>query len=374
MARVSVIFGTRPEAIKLCPIILEMARRGALSVHVCVTGQHRQMLDQVLGVFGVRPDVDLGLMQPNQTLAGLTSRMIDAVDAYLKDCRPDLALVQGDTTTVLSTAIAAFYNGIPVGHVEAGLRTWNYKAPYPEEMNRVLTTRLTALHFAPTAWAKGNLLAEGVPEKTVFVTGNPVIDALQIAVAKVREHSPAVPGLADGVLDGPLVLITGHRRESFGKGFENICTAIAALSQRFPDTAFVYPVHLNPNVREPVFRRLGDKPNVHLIEPLSYLAFVFLMDRCRLVLTDSGGVQEEGPSLGKPVVVMRETTERPEGVEAGAVRLVGTDPQRITDSIGELLTRTEVYDRMAHAVNPYGDGKASGRIARICEDFLGKVA
>lgn len=374
MAKVSIIFGTRPEAIKLCPIILEMARQEVLTVHVCVTGQHRQMLDQVLGVFGIQPDVDLGLMQPNQTLAGLTSRMIDAVDTYLKNCRPDLVIVQGDTTTVLSTALAAFYNGIPVGHVEAGLRTWNYKAPYPEEMNRVLTTRLTALHFAPTAWAKGNLVAEGVPESAIFVTGNPVIDALQIAVAKVRKQRPAIPGLADGVLNGPLVLITGHRRESFGKGFENICAAIAALSRRFPDTAFIYPVHLNPNVREPVFRLLGDKPNVHLIEPLSYLAFVFLMDRCRLVLTDSGGVQEEGPSLGKPVVVMRETTERPEGVEAGAVRLVGTDPERITNSVRELLTNPEIYDTMAHAVNPYGDGKASARIVKTCQEFLGEVA
>ena len=374
MAKVSIIFGTRPEGIKLCPIILKMAQRGMLSVHVCVTGQHRQMLDQVLDVFGVRPDVDLGLMQPNQTLAGLTSRMIEAVDAYLKECRPDLVLVQGDTTTVLSTALAAFYSGVPAGHVEAGLRTWNYRAPYPEEMNRVLTTRLAALHFAPTSWARDNLIGEGVPENAVFVTGNPVIDALRIAMAKVREQRPPVPGLPEGVLNGPLVLITGHRRESFGKGFENICEAIAALSQRFPDTAFVYPVHLNPNVREPVFRLLGDKPNVYLIEPLSYLPFVFLMDRCRLVLTDSGGVQEEGPSLGKPVVVMRETTERPEGVDAGAVRLVGTDPQRITDSISELLTNTEVYDTMARAVNPYGDGTASDRIVRICEKFLGEEA
>ncbi len=374
MAKVSIIFGTRPEAIKLCPIIREMARRGVLPVHVCVTGQHRQMLDQVLGVFGVRPDVDLGLMQPNQTLAGLTSRMIEAVDAYLKECRPDLVVVQGDTTTVLSTAMAAFYNGVPVAHVEAGLRTWNYRAPYPEEMNRVLTTRLARLHFAPTAWARGNLIAEGVPEHTVFVTGNPVIDALQIAVAQVRQQRPPVPGLPEGVLHGRLVLITGHRRESFGEGFENICAAIAALSQRFPDIAFVYPVHLNPNVREPVFRLLGGKPNVHLIEPLGYLPFVFLMDQCRLVLTDSGGVQEEGPSLGKPVIVMRETTERPEGVEAGAVRLVGTDPQRITDNVCELLTNTEIYDAMARAVNPYGDGKASERIARICEEFLAEVA
>jgi len=374
MARVSIIFGTRPEAIKLCPITLRMAQRGMPSVHVCVTGQHRQMLDQVLGVFGIRPDVDLGLMQPNQTLAGLTSRTIEAVDAYLKDCRPDLVLVQGDTTTVVSTALAAFYNGVPVGHVEAGLRTWNYQAPYPEEMNRVLTTRLAALHFAPTAWARGNLLEEGVPQSAVFVTGNPVIDALQIATAKVREQRPLVPGLPEGALDGPLVLITGHRRESFGRGFENICAAIAGLSRRFTDTAFVYPVHLNPNVREPVFRLLGDRPNVYLIEPLSYLPFVFLMDRCRLVLTDSGGVQEEGPSLGKPVLVMRETTERPEGVEAGAVRLVGTDPQRITDSVCELLTNTEIYDAMARAVNPYGDGKASDRIVKICAEFLRGVA
>jgi UDP-N-acetylglucosamine 2-epimerase (non-hydrolysing) len=373
MVKVSIIFGTRPEAIKLCPIILKMAQRTELSVHVCVTGQHRLMLDQVLKVFRVQPDVDLGLMQPNQTLAGLTSRLIEAVDAYLRDYRPDLVLVQGDTTTVLSTAMAAFYNGIPLGHVEAGLRTWNYKAPYPEEMNRVVTTRLAALHFAPTSWARTNLLNEGVPENTIFVTGNSVVDALHIALAQVRADRPVIQGLPEDVLDGPFVLITGHRRESFGKGFEDICEAISELSRQFADTAFVYPVHLNPNVREPVFRLLGDKPNVHLIEPLSYLSFVSLLSRCRVVLTDSGGIQEEGPALGKPVVVMRETTERPEGVEAGVVRLVGTDPQRITDAVCELLTHTEVYDSMARAVNPYGDGKASDRIVTACEEFLGKA-
>ena len=374
MKKVSVIFGTRPEAIKLSPIILEMVRRGTVSVHVCVTGQHREMLDQVLQVFGVRPDADLKLMRPNQTLADLTSRAIHAIDAYLTEQNPDLVLVQGDTTTVFCAALAAFYHHIPVGHVEAGLRTWNYDAPYPEEVNRVLTTRLTQLHFAPTAWAANNLLAEGISKDCVFVTGNPVIDALQFVVAQVRQRMPAVPGLPAELQNGkdrvPLVLITGHRRESFGRGFEEICMAINRLAERFPDTAFVYPVHLNPNVREPVFRLLGDRANIHLIEPLGYLPFIALMDRARVILTDSGGVQEEAPSLGKPVLVMRETTERPEGVEAGAVKLVGTDPDRIFEGVAELLTNEQACTKMSQTVNPYGDGKAAHRIVEICERFL----
>ena len=374
MKKVSVIFGTRPEGIKLCPIILRMRQSRLLCPHVCVTGQHREMLDQVLQVFEVRPDADLRLMRPNQTLADLTSRAILAIDAYLAEQDPDLVLVQGDTTTVFCAALAAFYHRIPVGHVEAGLRTWNYDAPYPEEVNRVLTTRLTQLHFAPTAWAAKNLLAEGIPEDRVFVTGNPVIDALQFVVAQVRQKMPPVPGLSAELLDrmslAPLVLITGHRRESFGSGFENICGAIGRLAERFPETAFIYPVHLNPNVREPVFRLLGSRANVHLIEPLGYLPFVALMDRARVVLTDSGGVQEEAPSLGKPVLVMRETTERPEGVEAGAVRLVGTDPDRIFEGVAELLTNEQAYGTMSQTINPYGDGKASDRIVKICEQFL----
>jgi len=379
--RVSLIFGTRPEAIKLCPLALAMRESPGLETHVCVTGQHRQMLDQVLDVFGVVPDADLNLMRPNQTLGELTSRAIAAVDDYLKATRPDLVIVQGDTTTVFCAALCAFYQNIPVGHVEAGLRTFNKWSPFPEEINRVLTTRVTDLHFAPTETARQNLLREDVPDDKVFVTGNTVIDALLLAVDRVRATPPSVAGLPDflqprrhGDFDqGPaLVLITGHRRENFGDGFENICRAIATLAERFPDTHFVYPVHLNPNVREPVNRLLGPSAGgtIHLIDPLSYLPFVAMMDRATLVLTDSGGVQEEAPSLGKPVLVMRDTTERPEAVEMGTVRLVGTNTQAIVENVATLLTDEKAYAAMANAVNPYGDGKACGRIVEACRTFL----
>lgn len=372
--KVSFIFGTRPEAIKLCPVILNMRKNTPFEVSVCVTGQHREMLDQIMTVFGIKPNVDLNLMLPNQALAGLTSRAIDAIDAYLCKHNPDLVIVQGDTTTVFCAGLAAFYHHIPVGHVEAGLRTWNYLAPYPEEMNRVLATRLTKLHFAPTTWAQKNLLNEGVRAEEVFVTGNPVIDALNTAVAEIRNNRPPIPSLPDELTksDSPfrMVLITGHRRESFGQGFENICLAILTLSRRFPDTMFVYPVHLNPNVREPVFRLLGKSSNVYLVEPLSYLPFIALMERCTLVLTDSGGIQEEAPSLGKPVLVMREVTERPEGIEAGTVKLVGTEHDRIVANVSELLSDESAYRAMSRAINPYGDGKASERIVKICERFL----
>ncbi|MBP7936776.1 MAG: UDP-N-acetylglucosamine 2-epimerase (non-hydrolyzing) [Phycisphaerae bacterium] len=374
MKTVSFIFGTRPEAIKLCPVILAMQNHPTLRPHVCVTGQHRQMLDQVLEVFGITPDVDLALMQPNQTLGSLTARAIAAIDGYLAEYKPDLVLVQGDTTTVFCASLAAFYHRIPVGHVEAGLRTWNRFSPYPEEINRVLTTRLADLHFAPTAWARENLLKEGVPDDRIFVTGNTVIDALHIAVAKVRENPPAIPGLPAHLMNGqahrPLVLITGHRRENFGQGFEDICQAVRTLAGRFAETAFVYPVHLNPNVREPVNRLLGNLPNVHLIEPLAYLPFVALMNRAKVILTDSGGVQEEAPSLGKPVLVMRDTTERPEAVQAGTVRLVGTDSETITREVSRLLTDSEASDSMARAHNPYGDGKATRRILGVCEAYI----
>jgi UDP-N-acetylglucosamine 2-epimerase (non-hydrolysing) len=366
MKKTSVIFGTRPEAIKLCPLVLEMRRRADIDVRVCVTGQHRQMLDQVLEVFGVTPDVDLDLMRPNQTLAGLTARAIEAVDAYLADEQPDAVIVQGDTTTVFSAALAAFYRDIPVGHVEAGLRTGDPRHPFPEELNRVMTGRLARWHFAPTVAAGQNLLSEGVDSNSVFITGNTVIDALEQVLPRVRQNPPAIAGLDASLMttdrDRPLVLITGHRRENHGDGVDNICHAIAQLAARFADTAFVYPVHLNPNVRGPVHQQLGDLPNVHLIEPLGYEAFVALMDRSSLVLTDSGGVQEEAPSLGKPVLVMRQTTERPEAVQAGAVRLVGADTSRIIDGVSELLTDTVAYHRMAQAVNPYGDGHACRRI------------
>jgi UDP-N-acetylglucosamine 2-epimerase (non-hydrolysing) len=385
--RISLIFGTRPEAIKLCPLVLALREHSEFEPRVCVTGQHRQMLDQVLAVFGVTPDADLDLMRPNQTLADLTSRTIAAVDAYLDASRPDLVIVQGDTTTVFCAALCAFYRNIPIGHVEAGLRTFNKWSPFPEEINRVLTSRVTDLHFAPTETARRNLLNESVPAETVFVTGNTVIDALLYAVRRVQEDPPRVAGLPEFLQPRrgpeenggpPVVLITGHRRESFGGGFENICRAIAGLARRFPDTHFVYPVHLNPNVREPVNRLLGavvqdgrvGQGTIHLIDPLGYLPFVAMMDRATLLLTDSGGVQEEAPSLGKPVLVMRDTTERPEAVEMGTVKLVGTDTQAILDGVSTLLTDKTAYAAMANAVNPYGDGKACGRIVAACEQFL----
>lgn len=382
--KISVIFGTRPEAIKLAPVILALQRESSIQCHVCVTGQHRYMLDQVLKVFQIKPDVDLNLMEPNQSLGGLTARTIQAVDRYLDDERPDLVLVQGDTTSVFCASLAAFYHRVPVGHVEAGLRTGNLQAPWPEEANRVLTSRLATLHFAPTEKARQNLLREGVPDSLIYVTGNTVIDALLVAIKKAQAVPPVIPGLPDFLQPGSgqngapeMVLITGHRRENFGNGFENICQAIAALGKRFPSVHFVYPVHLNPNVREPVLRILGastqspesgpaSAPNIHLIEPLAYLPFVGLMKRATLILTDSGGVQEEAPSLGKPVLVMRETTERPEAVEAGTVRLVGTDHGKIVTEVARLLTDAEAYREMSRAHNPYGDGQSSGRIVQAC--------
>jgi UDP-N-acetylglucosamine 2-epimerase (non-hydrolysing) len=379
--RVSFVFGTRPEAIKLCPLVLAMREHPHFEPHVCVTGQHREMLDQVLDVFEVKPDVDLDLMQPNQTLAGLTARTIAAVDQYLAEHRPEMVLVQGDTTTVFCAALASFYRRIPVGHVEAGLRTGNKWSPFPEEINRVLTSRLADFHFAPTETARRNLLCEGVSDERIHVTGNTVIDALRIAIEKVRTAPPSVLGLpdflqpgrnGDGDTTARMVLITGHRRENFGPGFENICRAIATLTDRFPDVHFVYPVHLNPNVREPVFGILGRAAyrTVHLLDPLDYLCFVALMDRATLILTDSGGVQEETPSLGKPVLVMRDTTERPEAVQAGTAKLVGTDVAAIVGGVSELLTDPGAYARMANAVNPYGDGHACERILRALNAYL----
>ena len=379
--KVSVIFGTRPEAIKLAPVILALKQAEGFEPRVCVTGQHRQMLDQVLGLFEIEPDVDLKLMVPNQTLAGLTARGIEAVDKYLAEDEPDLVLIQGDTTTTLCAALAAFYRRIPVGHVEAGLRTGNLQAPWPEEANRILVGRLAALHFAPTDISRQNLLREGVGADRVFVTGNTGIDALFLALGKVHANPPAVAGLSACLQPGSgqqknaprVILITGHRRENFGDGFEDICRSIALLAQRFPESQFIYPVHLNPNVREPVSRLLGKGgangtalPNVHLLEPLSYLPFVGMLERAHIILTDSGGIQEEAPSLGKPVLVMRETTERPEGVDAGTVRLVGTDPERIVGELSRLMTDSRAYDDMTRAHNPYGDGHATERIIAAC--------
>lgn len=372
--KISIIFGTRPEAIKLCPVVLALKANPAFECKVCVTGQHREMLQQVLDVFGVVPDKDLALMRPNQTLGGLTSRAIAAIDEYLAEEKPDAVMVQGDTTTVLAGALASFYHHIPVAHVEAGLRTWNLESPWPEEANRVLTTRLAKWHFCPTESNRANLLKEGVPEKGIYVTGNTVIDALLMAKEMVRKKPPVLEGLPSSLMatEERMVLITGHRRENFGEGFENICTAIRNLAERFPETHFVYPVHLNPNVREPVGRILGHHrgKNVHLIEPQSYLPFVALMNRAYLILTDSGGVQEEAPSLGKPVLVMRDTTERPEAVTAGTVKIIGTAQDSIEEETVLLLNDQDEYKKMAAAVNPYGDGMAVERIVKIMEESL----
>ena len=369
MITISVVFGTRPEAIKLCPVVLALKADTAFDCKVCVTGQHREMLQQVLDVFGVVPDKDLALMRPNQTLGGFTSRAIAAIDDYLANEKPDVVMVQGDTTTVFCGALAAFYHHIPVAHVEAGLRTWNMGSPWPEEANRVLTTRLAKWHFCPTENNKINLLKEGVPENDIHVTGNTVIDALLMANDMVRSNPPDIDGLPPGFMSSGehMVLITGHRRENFGEGFENICTAIRNLAKRFPQTHFVYPVHLNPNVREPVERILGAYrgKNIHLIAPQSYLPFVALMNRAYLILTDSGGVQEEAPSLGKPVLVMRNTTERPEAVAAGTVKIIGTSSLAIEEWCSMLLMDDSEYSKMSAANNPYGDGAAASRILEV---------
>lgn len=374
MDRVALIFGTRPEAIKLCPLVAALRQMGIFEVDVCVTGQHREMLKPVLRLFDVRPQADLSVMTPNQTLATLTSRLLAALEVYLAEHKPKLVVVQGDTTTALCASLSAFYQRIRVAHVEAGLRTWNRFSPYPEEVNRSIITRIADYHFAPTTWARDNLLRDGVDPGQIFVTGNTVIDALRVATSHIREHPPTIPGLSDLISPNQpsrrLVLITAHRRENFGPGFESICRAIALLSTMFKEVSFVFPVHLNPNVREPVYRLLGALPNVLLIDPLGYLEFVALMDRAVLVLTDSGGVQEEAPSLGKPVLVMRDTTERPEAVEAGIVQLVGANAASIVEGVSHLLTDAEAFASMSRASNPYGDGFAAQRIARTLEAVL----
>ncbi len=367
--RLLVVVGTRPEAIKLCPVFLELQRRSEFAVQLCATAQHRELLDQVLDVFGVAPDWDLDLMRPGQTLAETTARVIAGLEAVLQDARPDMVLVQGDTTTTLCGALAAFYHRIPVGHVEAGLRTWDPQQPFPEEMNRVLTSRLATLHFAATRWAAENLLREGVPEARIAVTGNPGIDA--VLWVRDRLEQGLLPSRPWPQLDGSrkLILVTAHRRESFGEGFRRICAALAELAAR-DDVEIVYPVHPNPNVQAPVRQLLARIPNIHLIEPLEYVPFVDLMRRAWLVLTDSGGIQEEGPSLGKPILVLRENTERPEGVEAGSVKLVGTQTRRIVEEAVRLLEDRQEYERMARVHNPYGDGHASRRIADAIRSFF----
>ncbi|MBI1622089.1 non-hydrolyzing UDP-N-acetylglucosamine 2-epimerase [Aquamicrobium zhengzhouense] len=366
------VFGTRPEAIKMAPVVKELQRSDKLRVRVCVTAQHRQMLDQVLALFELVPDHDLDLMKPNQTLDGITAGVLTGIGKVLDLEKPDLVLVHGDTTTTLAASLATFYRRLPLGHVEAGLRSGNLHAPWPEELNRRVTTLATRFHFAPTQTSKANLLREGIAEDQIHITGNTVIDALLATVRKTREperHREFAEMFRFIDADKRLVLVTGHRRENFGAGFENICNALNDLTVAH-DVQIVYPVHPNPSVREPVERLLGNNPAIHLIDPLDYEPFVHLMDRANLIITDSGGVQEEAPSLGKPILVMRDTTERPEAVDAGTVILVGTDRNRIVQEATRLLTDESYYQSMAQAINPYGDGLASKRIRGVIEAEL----
>jgi UDP-N-acetylglucosamine 2-epimerase (non-hydrolysing) len=392
MRRILFIVGTRPEAIKLCPVILRLrASPAGFDVRVCVTAQHREMLDQVLGAFHVTPDFDLDLMLPAQTLFQSTSRIIAGLEPVFDSVRPDMVLVQGDTTTTFCGALAAFYKGVPVGHVEAGLRTWDMAQPFPEEMNRVLTSRLASLHFAPTEKSAHNLRNEGIPAASISVTGNTGIDAVlfvrdqlasgALAVSTAlhlatsipsRDREGAVPvGAVPIDPTKKLIVVTAHRRESFGAGFESICRALARIAAR-ADVQLVYPVHPNPNVQDPVSRLLAGKPNVYLIEPLPYVPFVDLMRRAYFLITDSGGIQEEGPSLGKPILVVRDKTERPEAVEAGTVKMVGTDENRIYEEARNLLDDPKSRERLTRVHNPYGDGHASERIEGLIASFLTK--
>ena len=378
MKKIMLVFGTRPEAIKMAPLVKEFQKHpDTFQTIVCVTGQHREMLDQVLNIFDIRPDSDLNIMKQGQDLYDVTARVLTGMRDVLREAQPDVVLVHGDTTTSTAAALAAFYQQIPVGHVEAGLRTHNILSPWPEEMNRQITGRIASYHFAPTALSRQNLLQENVDDANITVTGNTVIDALYWVVDRIKNDRSLdaeleevlrhagydVNRLADG---RPLVLITGHRRENFGDGFINMCTAIKQLTECYPNVDFVYPMHLNPNVRRPIHEVFGDDlsnlGNMHFIEPLEYLSFVYLMEKSTIVLTDSGGIQEEAPGLGKPVLVMRDTTERPEALEAGTVKLVGTDREKIINEVSTLLDDAAAYARMSQAVNPYGDGLACSRI------------
>lgn len=373
------VFGTRPEAIKMAPLVKEFQNRPQeFETLVCVTGQHRQMLDQVLSIFDITPDFDLNIMKQGQDLYDITARVLTGMRDVLDQAQPDVVLVHGDTTTSTAAALAAFYRQIPVGHVEAGLRTHNIYSPWPEEMNRQLTGRIATYNFAPTQLSRQNLLKESVGDEKITVTGNTVIDALYWVVDKIKTTPRIEEDLKRQLLDAgydtgrladgrKLVLITGHRRENFGDGFISMCKAIKTLTEKFPDVDFIYPMHLNPNVRKPIREVFGENleglGNMFFIEPLEYLSFVYLMEKSTIVLTDSGGIQEEAPGLGKPVLVMRDTTERPEALEAGTVKLVGTDYDRIVNEASRLLTDTDYYNQMARAVNPYGDGLACRRIA-----------
>lgn len=371
--KICIVFGTRPEAIKLAPVVLTLKRESDLDVCVCVTAQHREMLDQVLGIFEIVPDIDLNLMQPSQTLSELTARAVTALDKVYAEEKPDVVISQGDTTTAFVASLVAFYHQTRIAHVEAGLRTYNLKAPWPEEGNRVLVSGIADIHFAPTEGSQNNLLQECVPKEKVHVTGNTVIDALFLALEKTRKKPPTIPGLEEGFFAAcreqgkRLILVTGHRRENFGQGFENICLALQQLAER-RDIEIVYPVHLNPNVKKPVNDILGGLNNITLIKPLPYLPFIHLMDHSHFVITDSGGIQEEAPSLGKPVLVMRETTERPEAVDAGTVRLVGTDVGKIVGWAKTLLDDQAEYEKMSFAHNPFCDGKASKCIAGVLKN------
>jgi UDP-N-acetylglucosamine 2-epimerase (non-hydrolysing) len=377
--KILIIFGTRPEAIKMAPLVKALqACPTDFMTQVCVTAQHRQMLDQVLDLFDIQPDFDLDIMQSNQNLYDITASVLLKLKIVLDKYQPDLVLVHGDTTTTLTASLAAFYQRIPVGHVEAGLRTYNLYSPYPEELNRQVTSKITHYHFAPTAGSRQNLLQENIPAEQIVVTGNTVIDALLWVQAQIKA-SPQRRQQLEAILAKQInfdlestkfILVTGHRRENFGRGFENICRALKQIAERQPEVHIIYPVHLNPNVREPVQRILMGFPNVHLIEPLDYEPFIYLMSRAYLVLTDSGGIQEEAPSLGKPVLVMRETTERPEAVEAGTVKLVGTASETIITEVLRLFEDSGAYTRMARAHNPYGDGQACARIVKTLKEFM----
>ena len=384
MKKILLVFGTRPEAIKMAPLVKEFQKNSEdFQTLVCVTGQHREMLDQVLKIFEIKPDYDLNIMKQGQDLYDVTSRVLLGMRGVLKETKPDVVLVHGDTTTSTAAALAAFYQQIPVGHVEAGLRTHNIYSPWPEEMNRQMTGRIASYHFAPTPLSRQNLLKENVDEDRITVTGNTVIDALYWVVDKIKKDTALDASLTDELRSAGydvdrlrggrrLVLITGHRRENFGDGFIRMCQAIKTLTERFPEVDFVYPMHLNPNVRKPIHEVFGQDlshlGNMFFIEPLEYLSFVFLMEKSSVVLTDSGGIQEEAPGLGKPVLVMRDTTERPEALEAGTVKLVGTDYDKIVDGVSELLSDWAAYERMSKAVNPYGDGLACQRIVEFLKE------
>lgn len=386
MKKVMLVFGTRPEAIKMCPLVKEFQKDTVnFEVIVCVTAQHREMLDQVLHLFDIKPDYDLNIMKQGQDLYDITSRVLLGLRDVMKEVSPDIVLVHGDTTTSTAAALAAFYQQIPVGHIEAGLRTHNIYSPWPEEMNRQITSRIASFHFAPTPLSRQNLLDEGISDEKIFVVGNTVIDALHLVLERIKENKEIEIQLQSVLNDAgissalfeewnqekrKLVLITGHRRENFGEGFIHICKAIRTLAKRYPSIDFIYPMHLNPNVRKPIAEVFGedyrlDNSNVFLIEPLDYLPFVYMMSHSMMVLTDSGGIQEEAPGLGKPVLVMRDTTERPEAVTAGTVKLVGTDYGRIVNEVSSLLDNKELYNAMAKAANPYGDGQTSGRIVDL---------